>query len=123
MEYELYDDLLHAIWESTVEIVEADRRFTVKNRTTLDKIINWARQSSLWPVTFGLACCGVEMMHVSMPRYDQDRLGIIFRASPRQSDVMIVAGTLTNKIVTIEVLFLQVQPKAIPGLLPCFPAT
>lgn len=66
--------------------------------TTLDQITNWARQSSLWPMTFGLACCAVEMMHLSAPRYDQDRLGIIFRASPRQSDVMIVAGTLTNKM-------------------------
>lgn len=67
-------------------------------RTRLDQLINWARQGSLWPVTFGLACCGVEMMHTSMPRYDQDRLGIIFRGSPRQSDVLIVAGTLTNKM-------------------------
>ncbi|KAK7532303.1 uncharacterized protein J3D65DRAFT_636404 [Phyllosticta citribraziliensis] len=66
--------------------------------TTLDQIANWGRQSSLWPMTFGLACCAIEMMHLSTPRYDQDRLGIIFRASPRQSDVMIVAGTLTNKM-------------------------
>ncbi|MCJ1232244.1 hypothetical protein MMC14_000193 [Varicellaria rhodocarpa] len=66
--------------------------------TTLDQVTNWARQGSLWPMTFGLACCAVEMMHLSTPRYDQDRLGIIFRASPRQSDVMIVAGTLTNKM-------------------------
>uniref|UniRef100_A0A093VU60 NADH-ubiquinone oxidoreductase 19.3 kDa subunit, mitochondrial n=1 Tax=Talaromyces marneffei PM1 TaxID=1077442 RepID=A0A093VU60_TALMA len=66
--------------------------------TASGKIANWARQSSLWPMTFGLACCAVEMMHLSTPRYDQDRLGIIFRASPRQSDVMIVAGTLTNKM-------------------------
>ncbi|KAI9172376.1 NADH-ubiquinone oxidoreductase 19.3 kDa subunit [Paramyrothecium foliicola] len=66
--------------------------------TSLDVMANWARQSSLWPMTFGLACCAVEMMHLSTPRYDQDRLGIIFRASPRQSDVMIVAGTLTNKM-------------------------
>ncbi|KAF2223393.1 NADH-ubiquinone oxidoreductase 20 kDa subunit mitochondrial precursor [Elsinoe ampelina] len=66
--------------------------------TTLDQIANWARQGSLWPMTFGLACCAVEMMHLSTPRYDQDRMGIIFRASPRQSDVMIVAGTLTNKM-------------------------
>ncbi|KAI9048521.1 hypothetical protein LZ554_007354 [Drepanopeziza brunnea f. sp. 'monogermtubi'] len=66
--------------------------------TTLDQMANWARQGSLWPMTFGLACCAVEMMHLSTPRYDQDRLGIIFRASPRQSDVMIVAGTLTNKM-------------------------
>lgn len=66
--------------------------------TSADAIANWARNGSFWPVTFGLACCAVEMMHVSTPRYDQDRLGIIFRASPRQSDVMIVAGTLTNKM-------------------------
>ncbi|KAI5778317.1 hypothetical protein EDC01DRAFT_369707 [Geopyxis carbonaria] len=66
--------------------------------TTMDTIANWARQGSLWPMTFGLACCAVEMMHLSTPRYDQDRMGIIFRASPRQSDVMIVAGTLTNKM-------------------------
>ncbi|KAF9268855.1 NADH-quinone oxidoreductase [Marasmius fiardii PR-910] len=89
--------------------------------STLDKIANWARQSSMWPVTFGacrrsvlfvgfsplldvrigllgLACCAVEMMHMAAARYDQDRLGIIFRASPRQSEIMIVAGTLTNKM-------------------------
>ena len=67
-------------------------------RTTLDQLINWSRQSSLYPMTFGLACCAVEMMHVAGPRYDVDRLGLLFRASPRQSDLMIVAGTLTNKM-------------------------
>ncbi|KAG2226103.1 hypothetical protein INT45_011720 [Circinella minor] len=66
--------------------------------STVDRVVSWAREGSFWPVTFGLACCAVEMMHCSAPRYDQDRLGIIFRASPRQSDVMIVAGTLTNKM-------------------------
>ncbi|XP_077988920.1 NADH-quinone oxidoreductase subunit B 2-like [Glandiceps talaboti] len=64
----------------------------------LDDLANWARRSSLWPMTFGLACCAVEMMHFAAPRYDMDRFGIVFRASPRQSDVMIVAGTLTNKM-------------------------
>jgi NADH dehydrogenase (ubiquinone) Fe-S protein 7 len=64
----------------------------------LDDLVNWARKSSMWPMTFGLACCAVEMMHVAAPRYDMDRFGIVFRASPRQSDVMIVAGTLTNKM-------------------------
>ncbi|KAL7992978.1 hypothetical protein Chor_017234 [Crotalus horridus] len=54
--------------------------------------------SSLWPMTFGLACCAVEMMHMASPRYDMDRFGVVFRASPRQADVMIVAGTLTNKM-------------------------
>ncbi|RHZ77363.1 hypothetical protein Glove_180g16 [Diversispora epigaea] len=66
--------------------------------STVDKIINYTRQSSIWPMTFGLACCAVEMMHMAAARYDQDRIGIVFRASPRQSDVMIVAGTLTNKM-------------------------
>jgi NADH dehydrogenase (ubiquinone) Fe-S protein 7 len=66
--------------------------------TTLDGLANWTRTSSIWPMTFGLACCAVEMMHMAAARYDQDRLGIVFRASPRQSDVMIVAGTLTNKM-------------------------
>ena len=64
----------------------------------LDRLINWARTGSLWPMSFGLACCGVEFMQVIAARYDIDRLGMIPRASPRQSDVMIVAGTLCNKM-------------------------
>jgi NADH-quinone oxidoreductase subunit B len=66
--------------------------------TTLDELVGWARSGSLWPMTFGLACCAVEMMHTAAARYDLDRLGVVFRASPRQSDVMIVAGTLCNKM-------------------------
>jgi NADH-quinone oxidoreductase subunit B len=64
----------------------------------LDKLVNWARTGSLWPMTFGLACCAVEMMHTAASRYDLDRFGVVFRPSPRQSDVMIVAGTLCNKM-------------------------
>ena len=66
--------------------------------TTFDKLAAWALSNSLWPLTFGLACCGVEMMHSYMSRYDLDRFGSMPRASPRQADVMIVAGTLTNKM-------------------------
>lgn len=66
--------------------------------TTIDGVVNYVRTSSIWPMTFGLACCAVEMMQMAAARYDQDRLGIVFRATPRQSDVMIVAGTLTNKM-------------------------
>ncbi|MEO1316553.1 MAG: NADH-quinone oxidoreductase subunit NuoB, partial [Pseudomonadota bacterium] len=73
----------------------ADKGFLL---TSADDLINWARTGSLMWMTFGLACCAVEMMHTSMPRYDAERFGIAPRASPRQSDVMIVAGTLTNKM-------------------------
>ncbi|PZO87277.1 MAG: NADH-quinone oxidoreductase subunit B [Micavibrio aeruginosavorus] len=66
--------------------------------TSADKLFDWARTGSMWPMTFGLACCAVEMIHSYMSRYDLDRFGIIPRPSPRQSDVMIVAGTLTNKM-------------------------
>ena len=66
--------------------------------TKVDELVNWARRGSLWPMTFGLACCAVEMMHAAASRYDMERFGMVFRASPRQSDVMIVAGTLTNKM-------------------------
>jgi len=66
--------------------------------TSVDALLNWARSGSIWPMTFGLACCAVEMMHCGAARYDFDRFGIIFRPSPRQSDCMIVAGTLCNKM-------------------------
>jgi NADH dehydrogenase (ubiquinone) Fe-S protein 7 len=65
---------------------------------SIDKLLSWARTGSLWPMTFGLACCAVEMMQAAAARYDFDRFGILFRGSPRQSDCMIVAGTLTNKM-------------------------
>src|SRR5438874_8101832 len=73
----------------------ADKGFLV---TATDDLITWARTGSLMWMTFGLACCAVEMMQMSMPRYDAERFGFAPRASPRQSDVMIVAGTLTNKM-------------------------
>ena len=63
-----------------------------------EDLITWARTGSLMWMTFGLACCAIEMMQASMPRYDMERFGMAPRASPRQSDVMIVAGTLTNKM-------------------------
>jgi len=66
--------------------------------TSFDALWNWARTGSMWPMTFGLACCAVEMMHAGAARLDLDRYGVVFRPSPRQSDVMIVAGTLVNKM-------------------------
>ena len=81
-------------------VAEVDEGVKNKGFVTarLDDLMNWARTGSLWPMTFGLACCAVEMMQAGAARYDLDRFGVVFRASPRQSDVMIVAGTLTNKM-------------------------
>jgi NADH-quinone oxidoreductase subunit B len=64
----------------------------------LDKLSAWARSGSMWPMTFGLACCAIEMMQTGASRYDLDRFGSVFMASPRQADVMIVAGTVCNKM-------------------------
>lgn len=66
--------------------------------TSLDKVFNWSRSRSIWPITFGLACCAIEMIAAGCSRYDTDRFGIVFRPTPRQSDVMIVAGTMTKKM-------------------------
>jgi NADH-quinone oxidoreductase subunit B len=68
---------------------------------TLEQVKAWARSNSLWPMTFGLACCAIEMMGVGSSHYDLDRFGSIFRTSPRQSDVMIVSGTVTKKMAPI----------------------
>src|SRR5689334_23750863 len=73
----------------------ADKGFVVSQ---LDKLVTWARSGSLWGLTFGLACCGVEMIHTWMARYDLDRFGVAPMPSPRSADIMIVAGTLTNKM-------------------------
>ena len=79
--------------------------------TSVDKLFNWARLSSLWPMTFGLACCAIEMMATGASRFDLDRFGIMFRASPRQSDVMIVAGTVTMKMATRIIRLYEQMPE------------
>ena len=87
----IVDDILRPVEDNPL----MDRGFVT---TQLDYLVNWARTGSMWPMTFGLACCAVEMMHAGAARLDLDRMGVIFRPSPRQSDVMIVAGTLVNKM-------------------------
>jgi len=70
--------------------------------TTIEQAVNWARKGSLWPMTFGLACCAIEMMAAVSSRYDMDRYGAgVFRASPRQSDLMIVAGTVCRRMAPV----------------------
>ena len=84
--------------EATTQALNAELQDKGFLLTSTEDVINWARNGSLMWMTFGLACCAVEMIHVSMPRYDLERFGTAPRASPRQSDLMIVAGTLTNKM-------------------------
>lgn len=89
--------------------------------TSVDKIFNWSRSRSLWPITFGLACCAIEMMATSASRFDLDRLGIFFRPTPRQSDVMLVSGTVTVKMAErIKRLYEQMaEPKWVISMGSC----
>ncbi|MFQ5735594.1 MAG: NADH-quinone oxidoreductase subunit B [Thermodesulfobacteriota bacterium] len=73
----------------------------VKHNSVTGDVVNWGRSSALWPMTFGLACCAIEMIAAGCSRYDTDRMGIVFRPSPRQSDVMVVAGTMTKKVAPV----------------------
>ncbi|WP_370451048.1 NADH-quinone oxidoreductase subunit B family protein [Brevundimonas sp. M20] len=90
-----YDPAIHDKFFEAVNTELGERGFLT---TSLDDVIQWARTGSLMWMTFGLACCAVEMIQMSMPRFDVERFGMAPRASPRQSDLMIVAGTLTNKM-------------------------
>src|SRR5512137_2347467 len=89
--------------------------------TTLDGLVNWARKSSIWPMTFGLACCAIEMMATGASHNDLDRFGIIFRASPRQSDCIIIAGTVTKKMaLVIQTVYDQMpEPKWVVAMGAC----
>jgi NADH-quinone oxidoreductase subunit B len=70
--------------------------------TTLDNLINWGRSNSVWPLTFATSCCGIEMMAAGAPRHDFARFGIeVYRASPRQADVIVVAGTIVRKMAPV----------------------
>ncbi len=89
--------------------------------TSLDFVVNWARRSSIWPMTFGLACCAIEMMATGASKFDLDRFGIIFRASPRQADCIIIAGTVTKKMLpVIKTVYEQMpEPKWVIAMGAC----
>jgi NADH-quinone oxidoreductase subunit B len=89
--------------------------------TSLDKVVNWSRSRSLWPLTFGLACCAIEMMATGAARFDLDRFGVLFRASPRQADLIVIAGTVTKKMLpVIETVYEQMpEPRYVIAMGAC----
>ncbi|GAE46774.1 NADH-ubiquinone oxidoreductase chain B [Mesobacillus boroniphilus JCM 21738] len=103
---------------SPEEVAELQRNVFV---TTLEQVKGWARSNSMWPMTFGLACCAIEMMASSSAHYDLDRFGTFYRNSPRQSDVMIVSGTVTKKMApTVRRLYDQLaEPKWVIAMGSC----
>jgi NADH-quinone oxidoreductase subunit B len=101
---------------ANIEVPEGNVFFT-----KADEFLNWGRESSLWYLLFGLACCAIEMMQTGGPRTDLDRFGSVFRATPRQSDLMIVAGTLTYKMaIRTKLLYDQMpDPKYVISMGSC----
>jgi len=117
-------DLIKNLTEEPLRKGARDRRdnpLAVRFISIVDKVLNTGKACSVWPIQFGLACCAIEMIAAAAPRYDLDRFGIIMRASPRQADCMIVAGTVSIKMApVIERLYHQMpEPKWVIALGNC----
>lgn len=89
--------------------------------TSVEEFLNWGKENSLWYLLFATACCGIELMQTGGPRFDTDRLGMIPRATPRQSDLMIIAGTITHKMASrVKTLYLQMaEPRWVISMGSC----
>ena len=114
-------DQLIKVTDTAAESIEESVRQNMM-LTSVEGIVNWARRSSLWPVAFGLACCAIEMIATAMPRYDIARFGAeLFRPSPRQADLMIVAGTVTWKMaVPVRRIYMQMaEPRYVISMGSC----
>ena len=114
------EDALIKVTDSSESIEESVRRNVLLG--SVEGVVNWARRSSLWPAAFGLACCAIEMIATAMPRYDIARFGAeLFRPSPRQADLMIVAGTVTWKMaVPVRRIYLQMaEPRYVISMGSC----
>jgi NADH-quinone oxidoreductase subunit B len=112
--------LTPALRQSDRQLVEETRSFAFT--TKIDKIVAWGRKNSLWPMPYGTACCGIEMMSVMGPRYDLARFGAeVVRFSPRQADLMIVAGTITEKMAPVILRIYQqmLEPKYVLSMGAC----
>src|SRR5260370_3360811 len=100
---------MRSLWIAFADCIEGDAPMNTEHTdnknviiTSIDFMANWARRSSLWSLDFGLACCGMEMIAMAMPRFDVlERYGMLHRASPRQADLMIVAGTVTKRMAPV----------------------
>lgn len=112
--------------DSTPDVIESMRAcpgtdIPLVATTTVDRFVNWARESSIWYLLFATACCGIELMQTGGPRTDLDRFGSVFRSSPRQSDLLIVAGAITYKMADrVRLLYAQMaEPKYVIAMGSC----